>query len=161
MCGGVLVSSSYFSFRNSKLFNVFNFGDMEVLNEFGKTIPLLNDDYLADGCKVSHCYYVQQEGLASYSSDVFEKMSASDFASGKVCVLLNEGQDPMPWGQTVGTDPYPLLNGKGNPETGIVPIVYSNKGKNGGIYNLYGKKVNTPVAQGIYVKNGKKMVLGK
>lgn len=72
-----------------------------------------------------------------------------------------EGQDPMPWGQTVGTDPYPLLNGKGNPETGIVPVIYSGTGKNGGIYDLSGKKVNAPVAKGIYIKDGKKMVLDK
>lgn len=143
--------------------NVFNYGKLGALenSEVGHMYPIMDILYKDDNRKVSHCYYVEQESLASYSSDVFGKMSASDFASGKVCVLLNEGQDPMPWGQTVGTDPYPLLNGKGNPETGIAPVIYSGKGKTVGIYDLGGKKVNAPVAKGIYVKDGKKLVLGK
>lgn len=130
--------------------NCYNFGSSTMGAIIGDW-----DSYL----KVENCYYLDSSVTNKQSYGV--AMSASDFASGKVCVLLNEGQDPMPWGQTVGTDPYPLLNGKGNPETGIVPVIYSGKSKNAGIYDLDGRKVNAPVAKGIYIKDGKKMVLGK
>ncbi|MCQ2188604.1 MAG: hypothetical protein MJZ00_01630 [Paludibacteraceae bacterium] len=42
--------------------------------------------------------------------------SAEDFASGAICVKLNEGQEQTVWYQTLGVDPYPVLD----PTHGIV-----------------------------------------
>lgn len=42
---------------------------------------------------------------------------ADEFATGSVCVALNNGRSTdAPWGQTPGVDSYPLLNGAGDPE---------------------------------------------
>lgn len=39
--------------------------------------------------------------------------TAERFASGEICNALINGRDNSPWGQDIGIDPYPLLNGLG------------------------------------------------
>ena len=64
---------------------------------------------------ISNCYYL--EGTAEggiNGNDVSgqaEVKSAEQFTSGEVCWLLNEEQSEGAWGQKLGTDPCPVLDG--------------------------------------------------
>ncbi|MDY4513199.1 MAG: GLUG motif-containing protein [Paludibacteraceae bacterium] len=50
-------------------------------------------------------------GSASNSGATATAKTAEQFASGKVCYLLNGNTSDGAWGQTIGTDPYPVLGG--------------------------------------------------
>ena len=50
-------------------------------------------------------------GSASNSGATATAKTAEQFASGEVCYLLNGNTSDGAWGQTIGTDPYPVLGG--------------------------------------------------
>lgn len=116
---------------------------------------------------IHHCYYLSSEDMPAIGVDyahipdssLMEK-TADDFAGGQVCILLNDTQDPTPWGQEPGKDPTPLLNGKGNPEvSGIETIEQGEYKGETVIYDLTGRKVeSTKGLKGIYIVNGKKVL---
>lgn len=92
--------------------------------------PLSN--YMNDMTWLNGFYYLETEGLSNPEGSLDEgseepiAKTIADFSSGRVCLLLNhDREDPTPWGQTVGEDPYPLLNGAGNPDnvdTGVTML---------------------------------------
>ena len=121
---------------------------------------------------VTNCYYKDTTGgliPGVYQNDCADLSGLSactedDFASGRICVLLNGTQDPTPWGQDVGTDAYPLLNGKGNPDdVGIrLPESFNPESLEGQpVYDLQGCRVNAPLTSlhGIYIVGGRKVLL--
>ncbi len=118
-----------------------------------------------------NCHYLQADGFspvgdAYYNDESPEGLSAhsaEDFASGRVCVLLNADQAPAPWGQTLERDAYPLLNGGGNPGgMGISAPVMDRESLEGRpVYDLQGRPVSAPLSslRGIYVVGGQKVLL--
>ena len=64
---------------------------------------------------VTNCYYLNTCGAAGVGTS----KTADEFASGEVAWLLQNGQTEQVWGQTIGTEDYPVLGGK---------KVYNNNG---------------------------------
>ena len=84
--------------------NCYNIGSVTGSFKFGSVCG--HNDHT-----VTNCYYLEgtTDGIGidfSDSGKVFAK-SAEQFASGEVAYLLGEG-----WGQTIGTDEYPVLGGE-------------------------------------------------
>jgi len=91
-------------------------------------------------------------------------LEEADYASGKLCYLLNGDQSVISWYQNIGEDAYPVLNpehsvviqnqvGGYENVTGIMQIANDKCG--GNIYNLMGQKVQK-AQNGIYIIGGKK-----
>lgn len=112
------------------------------------------------------CVHYVGADMTLVIKDRCETRTQEEFNNGSVCVLLNGDQDPTPWGQDLETDPYPLLNGKGNPDMGGIESVNGVEiGLPDKIYTLDGREItlrsrddikNLP--KGIYIVNGKKIV---
>ena len=64
--------------------------------------------YNCYGLPVSVKYYTDSANVTIASKE--------EFASGEICLKLNEGQEQTVWYQTLGVDPYPVLD----PTHGIV-----------------------------------------
>ena len=84
--------------------NCYNIGSVTGSFKFGSVCG--HNDHT-----VTNCYYLEgtTDGIGidfSGTGKVFAK-SAEQFASGEVAYLLGEG-----WGQTIGTDEYPVLGGE-------------------------------------------------
>lgn len=111
--------------------NSFNYGELEC--ESGNKALLCIFGYeTSDNVNSKACFALPQDGwdialdrtLTQVSSGA-KICSEKEFKSGSICILLNGDQEPTPWGQTVGEDPYPLLNGAGNPDnvdTGVTML---------------------------------------
>ncbi|MDD7528089.1 MAG: GLUG motif-containing protein, partial [Bacteroidales bacterium] len=65
---------------------------------------LADNYYLDTSCSLGF-------GSASNSGATATAKTAEQFASGEVCYLLNGNTSDGAWGQTIGTDPYPVLGG--------------------------------------------------
>lgn len=104
-------------------------------------------------------------GLAELECNV--SVTAEQLASGAICYALNKGQDKPVWYQTIGVDPYPVLD----PTHGKVAFVdgnYVNEGdgimtvesgnRQHDMYNLSGMRVQN-VKRGLYIIDGKKSVV--
>lgn len=156
---GIFYEMQYMPYHRT-ITNVFNYGKLTSTGGTSeKSINPLFGLYNPDACPVfTNCFNLKQQGVESlkgFSTDVTEE----DFASGRICVLLNGEQAPTPWGQDLDTDAYPRLNGKGNPDiNGIAAVRTDASSYKGGCYDLYGRKVNNKtISNGIYVINGKKV----
>ena len=82
--------------------NCYNTGSVEGYSNVG---GLCGDNYDT----VTNCYYLTgtATGGIGYGSGEATEKTAEQFASGEVAYLLGEG-----WGQTIGTDEYPVLGGE-------------------------------------------------
>ena len=83
---------------------------------------------------VSNCYYLTGTatgGIGYGSGDATEK-TADEFASGEVASLLGEG-----WGQTIGTDGYPVLTTDANKKV-YAYTMYQGQSKETGYANNNG-----------------------
>jgi len=96
-------------------------------------------------------------GVNQMSDGIIAK-TAEDFANGTVCVLLNEGQTPTPWGQEIGIDASPVLNGKGNPDKMDIDNATKDNIFPPIIYDLQGRKQSTP-QRGLNIIDGKKVLV--
>ncbi|MCR4920187.1 MAG: hypothetical protein K5945_00570, partial [Bacteroidaceae bacterium] len=59
------------------------------------------------------CYWLEGTGLAGSGENNdshFLMVSADRLASGEICYALNKGQEAPAWYQTLGEDPYPVLD---------------------------------------------------
>ena len=175
--GGVASFYDGYEGDEDEITNTFSYGKVEVIeNEnisetfFGSFIGYISTYNGYGGYfKVANSYYLES-GVPGVGKNGFADVaglkacSAEDFSSGRICVLLNGGQDPAPWGQTVGVDPYPLLNGRGNPEdVGIsLPDTFDGRSLDGrAVYDLQGVRVYEPLESlhGIYIIGGRKVLL--
>ena len=72
----------------------------------------------ANGGTISNCYYLTGSATGGINgNDVAgqaEAKSDVQFASGEVAWLLQNGQTEQIWGQTIGTDDYPLWQNENN-----------------------------------------------
>ena len=99
------------------------------------------------------------------------KVSADQLASGEVCYLLNRDQSEVVWYQTLGEDPFPILNashmtviknddGSYGNITGIDKVQNAESIVQSGVYDLSGRKVSMDkLSKGIYIINGKKVLV--
>ena len=116
-----------------------------------------------------NCFYVNDisEWLAKQGTE----KSAEDFASGSVCYNLNGNQSEIVWYQTLGEDPYPVLDANhgqvfrnddgtyGNASHLTSPL--SEREEVSDIFDLSGRRVQRSrfkVQRGLYIVNGKKVM---
>gem|GEM_PF-2155842 len=91
-------------------------------------------------------------------------VTAAEMASGAIAYALNEGQEAAHWYQTLGSDPYPVLDAthglvekSGDDYTnGIASVKTGNQSDE--IYDLQGRRV-TKMSKGLYIMNGKKILV--
>ena len=86
------------------------------------TGSVTGNDYVGGVCgqntmgTVTNCYYLTgtaNSGIGEdYNSGEATEKTADEFASGEVAWLLQNGQADQVWGQTIGTDEYPVLGGE-------------------------------------------------
>ena len=99
------------------------------------------------------------------------RMTADDVISGALCYALNGDQSEITWYQTIGVDPYPVLDSThsivsknadgtyGNPD-GINMITADDRKRITDIYDLCGRRVNnSQLKRGIYIVNGRKVLI--
>lgn len=111
---GISGICGYFDYDTIRISNCYNTGNVSVVSGgyeetvHGIAYANINHhhdeaDYLA---AAKNCYY-----LLSEENQIGGKTSVQ-FASGEVAYLLNGGQSDGVWGQTIGTQSGPVLNGK-------------------------------------------------
>lgn len=157
-CG--LFYESYEYNHDFKVSSVFNYGKLSASQKDGKKYAIASGYFLGEKQLFSSCYYLSQEGLENGTVKGTEAMDKDDFASGKVCMLLNGSQSPAPWGQDLQLDAYPLLNGNGNPDVSAIRPVISGMKANmrNGYYDLLGRKYSTLNGlKGVFIVNGHKI----
>jgi hypothetical protein len=117
------------------------------------------------------------EGCAERASGMADleankSATAEELASGAVCYALNQGQEADVWFQTLGEDPWPVLDathgkvvfkdGKYENATGIESIQDSkfNNQIDDAVYDLSGRRiVSDKLSKGIYIINSKKTLV--
>lgn len=178
--GGVAAIYDCTGYEKDTIANTFSYGDVMLANSSNwdtKRSMFIghiksSTFYSEASLNVVDCYYKEMEaddvpGVSQNDNTDISGLSActeADFASGRVCILLNGTQDPTPWGQDVGIDPYPLLNGKGNPDdVGIrLPESFTLESLDGQpVYDVEGRRVYAPLnsLHGIYIIGGHKVLL--
>ena len=83
--------------------NCYNTGSVTGSNDVG---GLCGQNYAT----VTNCYYLNTCGAAGEGTS----KTADEFASGEVAWLLQGEQEGQVWGQTIGTDEYPVWQTEGN-----------------------------------------------
>ena len=101
----------------------YNNSEGTIISCYSKGTVSSTDDFVGgvcgyNLCKITNCYY----GSDKYSGNAVgynngtvtdvEGKTTAQFASGKVAYLLSQDKNGGIWGQKIGTDPYPVLNGK-------------------------------------------------
>lgn len=105
------------AYANGNLHNVFNFGRVPKSNIEKCIGSIVGNAYWGvDHLDIKNVFYLTNNATpigGPYITDanVFVEKTEAEFASGELCIALNEGQEPTPWGQNIGNNPYPLLNG--------------------------------------------------
>ena len=113
--------------------------------------------------RMSNCYYLNEIGNAQGI-----KMTEEQFQNGEVCYKLNGDQSEIHWFQTIGEDPFPVLDeshlsvivnedGTYGNTTGLEAIA-AQQPADDYIYNLQGQKVEK-ARKGIYIINRKKILV--
>lgn len=96
------------------------------------TVGITGNAEMAD--IIANCYYIADSDTHDDSIDGTTAKTSDQFASGEVAYLLQGSQTTAVWGQTIGTDSYPVLGGtKVYQVTGCdnSTTVYSNTNENG------------------------------
>ncbi|HIY35726.1 MAG TPA: hypothetical protein H9972_03285, partial [Candidatus Paraprevotella stercorigallinarum] len=98
--------------NNSKIYirNCYNSGGIAA--EGTANVGAIVGQNKSNQATVSNCYYLtgsaaKGQGQSGATGTVVK--DNDDFTSGAVCWLLQNGQDAQAWGQTLGTDDYPVL----------------------------------------------------
>ena len=117
---------------------------------------------------LNNCYYQTPYGNIPGGQQTTEEQ----LASGELCYLLNGDQTNIQWYQTLGKDPYPVLDpthGKvvmnkdgqfvNADATAIEDVIAgSTPAKMQGIFNTAGQKVSK-ATKGLYIIDGKKVIV--
>ena len=88
--------------NNATVTNCYNSGSVAGSSQVG---GVCGGNYDAT---VTNCYYLNTCGAAGDGTS----KTAEQFASGEVAYLLQGEQEGQVWGQTIGTDDYPVLGGE-------------------------------------------------
>ena len=123
-------------------------------------------NYLARGTKITY-ENVYTTGECSNGT----KVTAEDVASGKLCYALNGDQSEIVWYQTLGEDPYPVLDpthkvvlketdGTYYNEADDILSVQSPASGRDAVFDLSGRRLDKGVLpKGIYIVNGRKILV--
>ena len=125
------------------------------------------------GGALENCYTTYRDlctaGSTTYANSyAANNLDEADYASGKLCYLLNGDQSNIVWYQSIGEDAYPVLDashgqvvknedGTYSTITGFGTVQADVKGS-GVIYNLKGQRVEKAV-KGLYIIDGKKVLV--
>ncbi|MGN1111791.1 MAG: GLUG motif-containing protein [Acutalibacteraceae bacterium] len=109
-------------YNSGTITNCYNSGKVSATGVASRVGGVCGANY--DGGKITNCYYDSDvytgDAVGGNSATVGENVlgkTTDEFSSGEVAYLLQSGQTevdgniPQVWGQAVGTDDYPLLNG--------------------------------------------------
>ena len=99
--GGILGSSTEYGLKIS---NCYNIGSLLAA---GRSDVIVGNGVNSNS--ITNCYYLADEETAE-TNGVTGK-TAAQFKSGEVAYLLQAGQNEAVWGQTIGTDAHPVLDG--------------------------------------------------
>ena len=113
--------------------------------------------------KMNNCYYLNKVGVAQGTA-----MTEEQFQNGEVCYKLNGDQTDIHWFQTIGEDPFPVLDeshlsvivnedGTYGNTTGLESIT-AQQPADDSIYNLQGQKVEK-ARKGLYIIGRKKVMV--
>ena len=147
------------------------YGEMENCASINVTIEGGNPHGLIGyGGTLKNSYTTYQDVATAGSTTVINCYAANnldevDYASGKLCYMLNGDQSEIIWYQTIGEDAYPVLDSshgqvvknEDDTFTGLGTIQADFKG-HGSIYNMNGQRVEKAV-KGLYIINGKKILI--
>ena len=91
--------------------NCYNTGTVTGKNKVGAIVGQNNNNQFLE---LTNCYYLTgsaDKGQGQLVTDAVGTVvkSADEFKSGEVAVLLQGDQTELAWGQTIGTDDYPVL----------------------------------------------------
>ena len=127
-----------------------------------------SDTFMRGLAFLNNCYYQTPYGNIPGGQQTTEEQ----LASGELCYLLNGDQTNIQWYQTLGKDPYPVLDpthGKvvmnkdgqfvNADATAIEDVIAgSTPAKMQGIFNTAGQKVSK-ATKGLYIIDGKKVIV--
>ena len=174
-----------FGYINNELFsgiqNCLNVGDVQM----NGGVPTNSGAII--GCLRNHTasyfgknYWLEGSAVQSSGERVMPEGSAiavtsDQLASGEICYALNEGQEEPVWFQTLGVDPYPVLDPthlkvikdedgtyKNEGGTGIEMVQGAKSNSQGlgmGLYDLQGRRLNAIPTKGMYILNGQKFLV--
>ncbi len=86
-------------YNSGAIKNSYNIGTVSVTDTDGGGVCGQND-----GGTIANCYYLAE------TADENGGKTATQFNSGEVAYLLSQGENGSVWGQTIGTDNYPVLD---------------------------------------------------
>ena len=129
----------------------------------GNVNSLWGGTYFAkvDGSNVVNCY--------SLNGDQVTVVTEEQIKSGELCYLLNGNQSNITWYQTIGVDSHPtfipthgkvIKNAAGeyiNDDSSVMAVVEDKVDNT--IYNIFGQKVQDMNQRGIYIINGKRVLV--
>lgn len=102
VCGDNYIGTVTNCYNTGSVEGNYSVGGVCGLNEFGT---------------VTNCYYLTGTAASGigedYNSGEATEKTADEFASGEVAWLLQGEQEGQVWGQTIGTDDYPVLDADG------------------------------------------------
>ena len=118
--------------NDGTIINCYNTGGVSGDYHVG---DICGDNY---GATVTNCYYLSDTEIDHKDGTVGK--TKEQFANGEVAYLLQADRTETIWGQTIGTDLYPVLGGKKvyqnkeydscNENGNVVAITYSNEQEN-------------------------------
>ena len=119
--------------------------------------------------------YSEGRVTGDYPSSVTEcegQVSKERFQSGEIAYKLNGDQSQIVWFQTLGEDDYPSLNPThdivlqnqdgtyyNGGADGLLSIEHTPMATGHSVYDLTGRKVNIQLKKGLYIVNGKKVLV--
>lgn len=120
-------------YNSGTIINCYNTGDVSGDYRVGDICG--DNDYVAT---VTNCYYLSDTEIDN--KDGIVGKTKDQFVNGEVAYLLQDDRIEEVWGQTIGTDIYPVLGGKKvyqnkeydscNENGNVVAITYSNEQEN-------------------------------
>ncbi len=155
-----------------KLTNCYNIGEISGNNECGGISGWLGNDAVTTNCY--NMGLVQADGSESFArgnniqvTNCFDPVTdwpalpvsdLDDFTNGVIFEKLVQGAGAGIWYLSAETGGHPVLYVTDYTTTGI-SSVKANDGQADAIYDLQGRRVNGQVKAGLYIINGRKVVL--
>ena len=124
------------------------------------------DDTTSNIAVCENCYYIDPNG--ELGNEGAELVTMEQIESGEICYQLNGDQTNIQWTQNIGTDktPLPFLtrgivqkNDDGTYTTTGIQTVAEDGADSESIFNLMGQKMNRTTVKGVYIINGKKVLV--
>ena len=165
---GYINNANFGGFRNCLAVGTVKYAGNEskVAGALSGWLRTYNAETIANNYWLSGCAE-RAAGMADLEAN--KSATAEELASGAICYALNQGQEADVWFQTLGEDPYPVLeathgkvvlkDGKyTNDGNGINEVQGSEAMVHNAVYDLSGRRVER-MQKGVYIVNGKKVII--